>query len=292
MPCTISDGLVGMAFQSISDDRIKPFFQVAYNQRLVNQPVFAFYLQRNKYDGDNDAGELTLGGVDPQHYEGDITFINLISETYWEFKFGGVKDMLSCQRGCYAIADTGTSLIYAPEDDFDVISSHIGATEYKNGEYQVPCQNVHNLPDIVFIINGVEFSLEPKDYIIVKSTWFQNYCILLFSKGVQTDAYGRSLWILGDAFLRKYYSVYDFGNKRVGFAKAAHQGNSQHSVKPTFLTIIPSTFFTFSPIIPPTLRPIFPGATNPPGSASAAVNRGSIFLTCVLTFMYFLLKME
>jgi len=123
------DGILGLAFKRISVDGVTPVFDNMVAQKLVDENLFAFYLSRS---GNGNGGEMTLGGMDKSHYTGDITYVPLTNETYWEFKvddvsFGG-KSLNLCPNGCNAIADTGTSLLAVPSDVATMINKKIGAT--------------------------------------------------------------------------------------------------------------------------------------------------------------------
>jgi hypothetical protein len=72
------------------------------------------------------------------------------------------------------------------------------------------------LPDLVITLAGVEYILEGSDYVL----YDEGVCLLLL---MSIDLTGTGVdWILGDVFMRKYYSVFDYGNQRVGFALADH----------------------------------------------------------------------
>merc|ERR1711881_554763 len=70
------DGLLGLGFKSISQYQIPTPFESMVAQKLVDQPVFAFYLQS---DG-SQSGELVFGGIDKSHYTGDLVDVPLSSE--------------------------------------------------------------------------------------------------------------------------------------------------------------------------------------------------------------------
>jgi len=167
-----------------------------------------------------ERGELTLGGVDPAHFTGELVYVPLISTTYWEISLGGLNiagNNYVPAGGQKAIVDSGTSILTGPAETVKSIAKAIGAKPIIEGEYMVACA-YDTLPNFDFEINGAIYSLSPVDYLIPDG----DLC-LLGIMGMDIPAPTGPLWILGDVFMRKYYTVFDVENTRVGFALANHK---------------------------------------------------------------------
>jgi len=214
------DGIMGMGWPAIAQGIVPTVFDNAVSQKLVD-PIFSFYLNRNA--NATDGGELTLGGTDMNHYTGDITYAPLTSKTYWRFRQDGFAvgtDKTSfCSGGCDVIADTGTSLIALPTKDAAALNTKIGATPAQSGEYTVDCTKISSMPDVTFTIAKRDFTLKATDYVLQVNSPLGNQCISGFM-GIDLPPQIGPLWILGDVFIGKYYSVFDVKNGQVGFATA------------------------------------------------------------------------
>ncbi|CCC69126.1 hypothetical protein NCAS_0C01360 [Naumovozyma castellii] len=210
------DGILGLAYDTISVDKVVPPFYNAIEQGLLDEKKFAFYLGDTKKDEKN-GGEITIGGIDESKFKGDIEWLPVRRKAYWEVKFEGIAlgDQYAALENHGAAIDTGTSLITLPSGLAEIINTEIGAKKGWTGQYTLDCDTRDGLPDLTFNFNGKNFTISPFDYTLEVS----GSCISAIMPMDFPEPMG-PMAIVGDAFLRKYYSIYDLDNHAVGLAEA------------------------------------------------------------------------
>jgi len=209
------DGIMGLGYDTISVKQVIPPFYHMVDRGLLDEPIFSFYL--NDINSGEEQGEVVFGGTDSFHYEGKIHYAPVIRKGYWEVKLDNVKfddDPIDIEPVGAAI-DTGSSLLVLPTTLADLINKEIGAKKNYAGQYTLDCDTVPSLPRFCLVFNGKDFCLDSTDYVLE----VQKQCISGFM-GMDIPPPMGPIWIIGDVFLRKYYTVYDLGRDRVGFAKA------------------------------------------------------------------------
>ncbi|XP_057233382.1 pepsin A-like [Malurus melanocephalus] len=203
------DGILGLAFPSIASSGATPVFDNMMMENLVDRDLFSVYLSR-----DSQGGSFVLfGAIDPYYTTKGISWIPLSAETYWQITMESVSvngALVACSSGCQAIVDTGTTLLAVPIRALRILLSRLGASS--SGE--ISCEAARNLPDLIFHINGKEFPVPPRAYVLRNN----GYCTLGL-QGMDVPTEEGELWILGDVFIREYYVIFDRANNRVGLSR-------------------------------------------------------------------------
>ncbi|KAI8840098.1 aspartic peptidase domain-containing protein [Chytriomyces cf. hyalinus JEL632] len=206
---------------------------------LLAQPMFSMWLG---YSGSDkvkwNGGEITFGGLNPKRFIGDVEYFpvtrNVTKGYYWSLAIGGVEvqnTKISTAGSLYGIIDSGSSFINVDKSTFNRIlpllqrgSSQPTGAQFDPGSRltQIPCEKVQYLPSfsILFQNSRTRFTIDGSSLAVRKILNGEPVCVLGIVPGAFESPAG-SVWIIGDVFLREYYTVYDFSQGgRVGFAMA------------------------------------------------------------------------
>ena len=150
--------------------------------------------------------------TDDSEFTGEITWTPLSEPKYWQIDIENINVGSFSSGVTNGIVDSGTSLITGPSAEIMKIATSVGAMPNLLGQYTIDCSKVPSIPDLEFHINGKPFAVPGKDLVI------QSGGTCLFAM-MGMDIPAGPKWILGDVFMRQYYTIFDYGGKRVGFAQ-------------------------------------------------------------------------
>jgi len=217
------DGILGMAPASGFSFRLHDMVTHVADGANVRggSPLFALYLSR---DERVRRSEATLGGPRPELLAAgaganEVAWFPLSAPgDHWAFdlkdiKVGG-KRLFLCGYGskdrCRGVLDSGTSQLVASQKLAEKVKGRLGV--------DMDCGNLQKLPSLSFLaVDGREFTLDPEDY--VQRLRPSGGCFAAVSPVTQIE---KDVILLGQPFLRRFYSVFDAGvPRRVGLAEAA-----------------------------------------------------------------------
>lgn len=230
-------GIVGLA-PGAWDPNVQLFVPSLYKQGAIKKNVFSMYIDQNA------TSKIQIGGFDEEKYAIEpLKWYPLSEPFYWKVNFGNVTigDFKLNPTVNVIMADTGTSLNMISNDDFNAIYDGIFKGKYEcfvSSSSLTACECTEEqhkeIPDIHFQING-------DDFVIPRDSWYERQpskglCYIKFMHGPSHNS-----WILGLNFFNSYYTVFDYENQALGFAKSKMFG---HSTPMGFIQASSSSFIT------------------------------------------------
>ena len=243
-----ADGILGLGFDRLSNG-VPTVVDNLKTQGVIDDAIFGVYLNDNGFTEDDTdlQSNIIIGGFDLEKYaKENSTFVYVKTDRrmgYWAVGLQGVSyggDRLTLESKL-AIIDTGTSYLIGPENEvYQFISPLLSSKKCASTASGITCDcgatyDFSDYSDLIFTLGGDIFTVPPESYM-----WrVGNQCFLLVSSMPDLP-----MWILGDVFLRNYYTVFDMDQERIGFAGSV-SASRRHSklTKVVIVLIVMGAFF-------------------------------------------------
>ncbi|KZT08681.1 aspartic proteinase precursor [Laetiporus sulphureus 93-53] len=235
---TDMDGILGVGPTDLTEDTVTNMNTVPtvtdnlYSQGLISEYLMALSFEPATSDSDSN-GELTFGGTDSSKYTGSINYVPLTttspSSTFWgidqSITYGSSNtEILTSTAG---VVDSGTTLTLIASDAFSRYQQATGAVQDENtGLLRITADQYDQLESLYFNIGGQIYEFTANAQIWPRSLnsaiGGSSDNIYLVVTDIGSDTGSGMDFINGLTFLERFYSVFDTGNSRVGFASTSY----------------------------------------------------------------------
>lgn len=200
------EGILGLAFPSMSANGVTPFFDQVIQQSLLETNAISFYFTKLP----EDASAVFFGEPNAKLYKGELVGLPVTEQHYWmvdlkNFKLGdkvidGPKKV---------VFDSGTTYYTAPKALLPTILAEMP---------QASCESIRDgttkLPDLVWTLVGrdgadVQISVKPHDYYV--SSGADDHCDPAWM-GIEVPSPHGPGYIFGEAFMRSYFTSFHRGD--------------------------------------------------------------------------------
>jgi len=233
------DGVIGLGLKSLSQTPEFNFIEAAARKGAWGNPgmerTFAVFLAISE----NEESEITFGGIRTSRIEpgNELVWCDVRDKDqgYWQLDVFGIRaggePVNFCGEGqrCRAVVDTGTSLLGVPSSLGVVLGDLLrfradpatGKCDGPGPDLEIDLGNItvvlsagdYGRPEFVPESNATGHNGPPHD---------EAYCVpMLMYIDLPLPLFPKTL-ILGEPVLQRYYTAFDAGAPRVGFAPALH----------------------------------------------------------------------
>ncbi|SCZ94678.1 BZ3500_MvSof-1268-A1-R1_Chr12-3g04040 [Microbotryum saponariae] len=219
------DGVMGLAFPAVSSMDVTSFMENLIHGKgdhPLPLPVASFHLQR----GHTTGGEMCLGCIDDSMFKGELNYLPVKETELWQVECDGLVIGNTLIKGTKMLAalDTGSALMKVPTLVAQNLVKHLpGSSKLRSdGTITMPC-NSHSVESFGFSFGGQTYKIPLVDIQMgIYDEADPSQCTFgIFADDRFQNSKGESMAILGDAFLKTVYSVFNYskhGQASIGIA--------------------------------------------------------------------------
>lgn len=196
-----SQGTLGLGYPQLSVYDQPTFLEQLLADGLVEDVSFSFYVTEN-------ISTVVFGGIDSKFAKGEFKYFPIIGDGYWSSMSKLTLGNFTLVDQIQAVFDTGTYAIYLDTNIFAIFLNRTGINP--KGFYH----SIDDLEPITVHMGSDSIVVPPQAYMSLLPCGV--YYLNMYGQNE-----GQSQILLGDIFLRTYYTHFDYVNKRIGFAEPA-----------------------------------------------------------------------